>query len=298
MQQPTELPKTAAELRLAIVEKYESLSKRLKLVARHALDHPDDFALQTLAVIAERSKTQPSTIVRFAQTFGFTGASSLQRLFRERLVSNHVSLSYGERVRNFNSEVAGRQARGAAVLLDECVEGSVLALQNLPQTISARDLERAIRMVTDADTVFVAAFRRAFPVSSYLAYALQQAGKRAILIDGIAALGAHQAKAVRPSDLLIAVSFHPYAAETVELVKIASGAKAPVLAITDSAVSPIAKLSRHVLLVREIEVRTFRSIAGSMCVAQALLMGYLFAKQRAAGPLKRPRNVRPRRARK
>jgi DNA-binding MurR/RpiR family transcriptional regulator len=153
-------------------------------------------------------------------------------------------------------------------------------------------------MVTDADTVFVAAFRRAFPVSSYLAYALQQAGKRAILIDGIAALGAHQAKAVRPSDLLIAVSFHPYAAETVELVKIASGAKAPVLAITDSAVSPIAKLSRHVLLVREIEVRTFRSIAGSMCVAQALLMGYLFAKQRAAGPLKRPRNVRPRRARK
>jgi DNA-binding MurR/RpiR family transcriptional regulator len=174
----------------------------------------------------------------------------------------------------------------------------VLALQNLPQTISARDLERAIRMLADADTVFVAAFRRAFPVSSYLAYALQQAGKRAILIDGIAALGANQVKAVRPSDLLIAISFHPYAAETAEFVKIASGAKVPVLAITDSAVSPIARLSRHVLLVREIEVRTFRSIAASMCVAQALLIGYLFAAQRAVGPVERPRNVKPRRARK
>ena len=298
MPQPFEPPKTAAELRQAIVEKYDGLSKRLKLVARHALDHPDDFALQTLAVIAERSKTQPSTIVRFAQTLGFAGATSLQRLFRERLVSNHVSLSYGERVRNFNSAVSGRKARGAAALLNECVEGSVLALQNLPQTISVHDLERAIRLVVDADTVFVAAFRRSFPVSSYLAYALQQAGKRAILIDGIAALGAHQVKALRASDLLIAVSFHPYAAETVELAKIASGAKVPVLSITDSVVSPIAKLSRGVLLVREIEVRTFRSIAASMCVAQALLMGYLFASRQATRPVERPRNVKPRRAQK
>jgi DNA-binding MurR/RpiR family transcriptional regulator len=298
MKQPSSLPASAAELRQAIVERYDSLSKRLKLVARHALDHPDDFALHTLAVIAERSRTQPSTIVRFAQHFGFAGASNLQRLFRDGLVSNHVSLSYGERVRNFNSEVAGRRARGSAALLNECVEGGILALQNLPQTVSARDLERAIAMLESADTVFVAAFRRAFPVSSYLAYALQQAGKRAILIDGIAAFGAHQVKAVRPSDLLIAVSFHPYAAETVELVNIASGAKAPVLAITDSAVSPIAKLSRHVLLVREIEVRTFRSIAASMCVAQALLIGYLFAKQAGYPPGKPAPNVKSKRTQK
>ena len=278
------VPKTVDELRQQIVERHESLSKRLKLVARHALDHPDDFALQTLAVIAERSRTQPSTIVRFAQSFGFAGASNMQRLFRDGLVSNNVALSYGERVRNFSTAVDGSRSREGTVLLHEFVEGSTLALQNLPQTVTANDLDRAIRMVADADTVFVAAFRRSFPVSSYLAYTLQQAGKRTIFMDGVAALGVHQVRTIRPTDLLIAVSFHPYAPETVELVELAVACKSPVLAISDSAVSAIAKLSKQLLLVREIEVRTFRSIAGSMCLAQALAIGYLFASQKTLKP--------------
>jgi DNA-binding MurR/RpiR family transcriptional regulator len=280
MTNKSSVPKTVEELRQSIVERYEALSKRLKLVARHALDHPDDFALQTLAVIAERSRTQPSTIVRFAQNFGFTGASNMQRLFRDGLVSNNVALSYGERVRNFNTAVDGSRPREGAALLQEFVEGGTLALQNLPQTVSAGDLDRAIRMVADADTVFVAAFRRAFPVSSYLAYTLQQAGKRTVFLDGVAALDAHQVKTIRSSDLLIAISFHPYAPETVELAEIAAACKSPVLAISDSAVSPIAKLSKQLLLVREIEVRTFRSISAAMCLAQALAIGYLFANQK------------------
>jgi DNA-binding MurR/RpiR family transcriptional regulator len=285
------LPKTAEELRSAIVDHYDALSKRLKLVARHALDHPDDFALQTLAVISQRSRTQPSTIVRFAQTLGFAGASDLQRLFRDGLVSNHAALNYRERVRSFNAAVDGSRSRKATALLDEFVEGSTLALQNLSQTVSTRDLDRAIRLVIAADTVFVAAFRRAFPVSSYLAYALQHAGKRTVFVDGVGALGIDQVRTIRRTDLLIAVSFHPYAAETVELVEAAVAGKAPVLAISDSAVSPIAKLSKQLLVVREIEVRTFRSMAGSMCLAQALLVGYLFAKQQTRQIAEKPRSV-------
>ena len=68
-------PRSPEALRNEIVRRYEQLSPRLKQVAKFVLENPNDVALQTLAVIAARSKVQPSTIVRFAKTFGYEGAS-------------------------------------------------------------------------------------------------------------------------------------------------------------------------------------------------------------------------------
>ena len=47
-----------------------------------------------LAVIAARCGVQPSAIVRFAKSFGFEGASQMQRLFRDGLLSNNAALGY------------------------------------------------------------------------------------------------------------------------------------------------------------------------------------------------------------
>jgi DNA-binding MurR/RpiR family transcriptional regulator len=79
-----------------------------------------------------------------------------------------------------------------------------------------------------------------------------------------------------PNDLLLAISFHAYAEETITCAKIAAERGAPVLAITDSAVSPLAALAAEVLLVREAEVRNFRSLAVSLCLAQSLVIAYAF----------------------
>ena len=49
-------PGTAEELRAAILVRYESLSKRLQQIARYVLDEPNAMALETLAVLAERTR--------------------------------------------------------------------------------------------------------------------------------------------------------------------------------------------------------------------------------------------------
>ncbi|MBL8630874.1 MAG: MurR/RpiR family transcriptional regulator, partial [Rhodospirillaceae bacterium] len=85
-------PQTAQELRTVILERYDSLSSRLQQIARYVLDEPNELALETLAVIADRSGVQPSAIVRFAKSFGFDGASQMQRLFRDGLLSGHTGL--------------------------------------------------------------------------------------------------------------------------------------------------------------------------------------------------------------
>ena len=45
-------PTSADELRAAILERYEGLSKRLQQIARYVLDEPNAVALETLAVLA------------------------------------------------------------------------------------------------------------------------------------------------------------------------------------------------------------------------------------------------------
>lgn len=275
-------PKTAEELRAAILERYESLSKRLQQIARYVLDEPNEMALETLAVISERCGVQPSAIVRFAKSFGYPGASQMQRLFRDGLLSGHAALGYGERVRHFNEAVAKKPDGGADVLA-EFVEGNTIALQNLAQTVSEADMAAAVKMIDRAETVYVVGFRRSFPVSSYLAYSLQQVNKRTLFIDGVAGLTKQQVQTIGPKDVLIAVSYHPYAEETIQAVEMAAARGATILSISDSLVSPIAKPASLVLHVRESEVRTFRSLAASICLAQALVIGFAFESSRSKG---------------
>src|SRR3954468_18708472 len=90
-------PRDFDELRAAIIDRKGSLPKRLTQVAAYALDNPDEVAFRTAASIAGAASVQPSTLVRFAQQFGFEGFSSLQQLFRTRL--RERTSSYEDRLR-------------------------------------------------------------------------------------------------------------------------------------------------------------------------------------------------------
>jgi DNA-binding MurR/RpiR family transcriptional regulator len=276
------VPQTAEEMRAAILERYEDLSKRLQQIARYVLDEPNAVALETLAVLSERTGVQPSAIVRFAKSFGFDGATQMQRLFREGLLSGTATSGYGERVREFAQSVDGNAIGDPTQVLGEFVQGNILALQALGKSVPRADLAEAVRLIGRAGTVYVAGFRRSFPVAAYLAYSLLQVDKKTVFVDSLGGMSMQQMHGIGAGDLLIAVSYHPYAEETVHVVDAAVETGCPVLAISDSLVSPVAKPASLVLQVREAEIRKFRSLSASMCLAQALVISYAFAASKKA----------------
>src|SRR3546814_7743775 len=81
-------------------------------------------ALETLAVLADRTGVQPSAIVRFAKSFGFDGATQMQRLFRDGLLSGNATLGYSERVREFTRAVDGKAVGDPGQVLAEFVAGN------------------------------------------------------------------------------------------------------------------------------------------------------------------------------
>lgn len=280
MAKVTAAPATADALRAEIVARYETLSKRLQQVARYVLDQPNAVALETLAVLAQRAGVQPSTIVRFAQAFGYEGATQMQRLFRDGLLSGDVSIGYRERVREFAENVDARRVGGPSQVLAEFVQGNILALQNLEESVDGADLSAAVDMIARADTIYVAGFRRSFPVAAYLAYSLHQVDKKTVFIDSVGGMTRQQIHAITPRDLLLVISYHPYAEEAVLLIDAAVAAGAKVLSISDSLVSPVAKPASLVLQVHEAEIRKFRSLSTSMCLAQSLVIGFAFKQAR------------------
>ncbi|MFT3791479.1 MAG: MurR/RpiR family transcriptional regulator [Rudaea sp.] len=270
-------PASAEELRQAILGRYKTLSKRLQQIARYVLDEPNAVALETLAVLAERTGVQPSAIVRFAKSFGFDGAAQMQRIFRNGLLSSNASLGYGDRVREFSRTVDGKRVNAPAQVLAEFIEGNVMALQHLEEIVDKAAFAKAVDLVAQADTVYVAGFRRSYPVAAYLAYSLHQVDKRAVLIDGVGGMTRQQFHGLTRNDLLLVVSYHPYAEEAIHLIEGAVEKRCKVLSISDSLVGPIAQPATQVLQVREAEIRKFRSLSASMCLAQALVISYAFA---------------------
>lgn len=267
-------PSEIEELRKEIIARHEQLSPRLRQVAAYVLDHPNDMGLETLAVIAERCGVQASTIVRFAKAFGYDGASQMQRLFRDELINASPSPSYAERIRQSNLQGGDGSKLTPHELMREFAASNIIALEHIQETVDAEALDKAVDLIVGASSVYLVGLRRSFPVAAYMAYALRHVDKAVHLIDGLAGMLTEQSSMIAPSDLLFAISFRPYAKETADIVVSAKAAGASVIAISDSQLSPVSREADISFDIRDAEVRQFRSLTGSLCVAQTLVISY------------------------
>ena len=256
------------ELQAEITRRFPALSRQLQRIARFTLEHPQDVALDTVAAAAAKVEVQPSAMVRFAQAMGFGGYTDMQRLFRDRLVQR--SVSYRERIAAMR-RAAPSLSRPQAVLHD-FVADSISHLSHLEEHVAPERLERSVKLLARAGHIYVLAQRRAFPVACYLSYALGQLELPVTLLDGVGGMVREQARAMRPGDVLIAVSFRNYSPEVIELAADAHRRGLAVVVITDTAVSPLARSATVAFDLGDASDRPFRSLVEPLCLAQALVV--------------------------
>ena len=273
-------PQSVDELNASIVDQHGHLSDRLTLVARYVVEHPRQIALNTLAQIANSAGVHPSTLVRFANHFGFSGFSELQRHYKQRILDSQGS--YSERIRQLKLAEATRPEMSASNLLGVFSEASQLSLSTLQQQINLPSLESAIDLLSAADNIHVCGIRRAYPVSSFFYYSLNQMEVRCQQIDGHANMLTEQLQWLDKTSALIAITFHPYSQFTGRAIQHASDNGAPIVLITDSELSPMASVADTLLIVREAEVHTFRSLTATLCLAQSLCVALGYRQQEKA----------------
>ncbi|EHJ94637.1 MurR/RpiR family transcriptional regulator [Vreelandella boliviensis] len=259
-------PQSYRELETLITAEYATLSKRLQQTARFVLDHPQEVALATVAKIAEQADVTPSTLIRLANSLGFKGFSEMQQLFRSRLVDELPN--YTERIRAVRS--ATGETPDSTQLLWEFADANRAVLEQLPSRINPESLEKALDIFEQAHAIHVMGARRSFMVASYMTYALAHVDKPALLVNGLGGMYGEQLRAMSQHDALLTISFSPYAEESQKACEDAHQRGLPIVVITDSTLSPLARFADVVFVVNEAEVKSFRSLTASLCLTQTL----------------------------
>lgn len=261
-------PQDYDTLRSEMTTRYDSLSNRLRQIARFAWDNPTSMAMETTSVIAERAGVQPSALIRFAKAFGYSGFTEMQQPFQAHVTER--SASYKERFRTVSTDSDALKKGGPTDLLQEYCEANKAALSHLQEGAASLELEKAVKILRKAQHVYIMGQRRSYPVASYISYSLNHVECRAHLLHGVGGMLAEQSQAISKDDALIAISFSPYSEETARVVSIAQEKKAPIIVITDSLLSTIASQATVCFEVHDADVYGIRSLTASMCLAQAL----------------------------
>lgn len=258
-------PRDFQSLKTLILERQPELPKRLSQVAVFALDNPEDMAFGTAASIAEKSGVQPSTLVRFAQAIGYEGFSDLQDVFRERL--RERGTSYEDRLETIMTKAGDA---GINQIYSGVIAAAGASVDALIERVPAQAFERAVSILAKADTIYLLAQRRSFPVTTYLSYMLGKMKVKSVLVSSSFGVEPELMEFATPKDAALAVTFAPYASGTLEHARIINKTGVPIVSITDSAFSPLAPLSDIWFEIVENDFAGFRSITATMTLANAL----------------------------
>jgi DNA-binding MurR/RpiR family transcriptional regulator len=263
-------PNDYEDLIRLIHDRFEGMSKTYQRIALFLTQNPNDVAVNSVNATAERCGIHASSFVRFAQFLGYRGFKDLQALFQRRLAT--AAPGFEARVRALGTELETRGDPGEFGFLRDLVLRDIASLEGLLRDIAPDRLIAAATILEGADVIYLVGQLRSAPVVDFLRYVLTMLGKRCLLLDASGGLATHIARTMGPKDALIAVSFRFYANEVVNITEAAASAGVPIVAITDSTLSPLAKSARVLFPVPEHDYSFSRSLAAPMCLAQALVV--------------------------
>jgi DNA-binding MurR/RpiR family transcriptional regulator len=84
-----------------------------------------------------------------------------------------------------------------------------------------------------------------------------------------------QISRIKARDIVVSISFSPYAEETV-MVSETAASVARQIVITDSQISPLATFSDLCFVVKEAQVDAFRSQSATLCLVQSLVVALAY----------------------
>jgi len=251
-----------------ITANYDRLSDGYQQVARFFTQNPNIIALESINSIAAKTKVHPSTLVRFAQNLGYSGFKELQAVFQTRLAT--AAPGFRERVSVLDAEISRNASDGDLGFLRNMVVRDIAALQGLLESVGEEKLHRTAELCASAGCIFVAGQLRSEPIAELVRYLMTMLQRKVILMDSAGGLAQEVAMTMGKGDVLIAIAFRHYAKEVVAIAEQAVKESVPIVAITDSQLSPLAKGAEVLFTVPEDEYTFSRSLAAPMCLVQTI----------------------------
>ncbi len=242
--------RTSLEVRYARAQ--DNLSTGRKKLLGMIFESPEDTFFLSSRELAKRYEVDAATIVRTIQ--------ALRAHFIER-ITPYTAL-----------KAASREKR---TLSDRIRHGLEMDIRNLQALQTAIEPERVIalsRLVKRVRRILVVGIDLAASLSWHLAYGLVHLGFPAEAPAGGTGNVQRRVRTLTPKDLLIAISFGPCLRETVEAALRAKKQGVPTFGITDSELTPIAKICDNFCIASVASPSFGSSYAAPMSILGSILI--------------------------
>jgi DNA-binding MurR/RpiR family transcriptional regulator len=241
-----------------------SLSRAERQVGRVLLADYPSAGLSTTAELAQQASVSPPTVLRFAQSLGYTGFAEFQRALREELTrqSSGPLIRLGATVREGSArEVIVRDGKAQA-------ERALESLARIPEA----SYEAAIDLLTETSKrIVLVGGRFSNLVASHLGLHLEQMRSGVRMLADPAGRDLGTVIDLSHRDVLVLFDFHRYQRSALELAVMAKRRGATILLVTDSLDCPVAPRADVVLDVTSATDHAFQSDTAAFMLSEQLL---------------------------
>lgn len=236
---------------------FPTLTKGLKKVADSLLSEPMIFAIQPAKEVGEIIGVSETMVIRFCNSIGYTGYSTLQKEVRKHLL-------------DLNNNPKKQLEPGIAS--NNFAESLTKDMSNLRMNIDKLEIEQIedlVETLIGSDKVVIAGYYHSFAFAHWFTFNLNY-------ILGNASLYRPETDAglldlLPKNSCIVVFSFYRYALDTIRLAEEAKEKGIKVLTITDSRVAPIADFADVVIPITISENTIFSKGPVTLSVVNSIL---------------------------
>jgi DNA-binding MurR/RpiR family transcriptional regulator len=240
---------------------YKQMSKGQKRIASYIIENFDSAAFMTAGKLGKKVGVSESTVVRFANSLGYSGYPELQKELQEMLRSR---LTGTQRM-----ELTGRLPN--TKLFEKVLKTDIDNLRLTLNEIDTVAFEEAVKTIINAKRVYVMGVRSAHTVAYILGYYLDFILDNVRTVTDASTDNIEQLIHIGQDDVFIGISFPRYSKRTVDAMSYAKAHGAKCIGITDSAFSPLSEYSHIKMEVHCNTVSFVDSLVAPLSVVNALL---------------------------
>lgn len=267
-------PKQTIRLIQHLKDQMDTLPPKLKAAAKYVIDHPGDFGLDTVRVSAGKTGISANGFVRLAQHLGYDTFEAFRAPFRAALTTTHEADLGQDWLDRMGAESPAGALQAAAARNQLNITSRSLRLMTADRTQAITDT------LLSARRCIVTATRSSYALAYYFHYVGRMALPRLELVPRHMGAALDDLLEIGPQDCLIALTFAPYSASTIQALRLAGERGAKVILISDSEMIAPGIRTDHVLAVAANSLHPFGAIGGAMAVLECLLTHLI----EAAGP--------------
>lgn len=258
-------PHNAARLLQHLKQQIDQLPPKLKAAAKYVIDNPGDFGLDTVRASARKTGISANSFVRLSNHLGFDSFDAFRAPFRSALTTAHEPDLGQDWLDRMAQDGPTGQLQSNAARNQINITARSLRLMTADRTQTIIDTMRA------APRVFVTASRSSYALAYYFHYVGRMALPTLELVPRHMGTAVDDLIDITHDDCLIALTFAPYSAGTIQALRLAAERKARVILISDSEVIAPGIQADHTLAVAAGSLHPFGAIGGAMAVLECLL---------------------------